>query len=202
MFCPFCGMKIDDGKFCPYCGASLEEPSSEAVPAEDAPEIVQEIDTPEAVQEIDAPEAGQEVYVPEAAQEVPVSYAEIPAAENEQPVRFDTSNVYAYNQTYDAENPYGGQPADKKDEKARKGGKKLLLPILLGAAGLLLIAGLVVLFLSLRNCGSLKTSGSHLYIRTEKGAVYLDDEKGEVTDKSEGVFFSDGYKASTDHRNH
>lgn len=187
MFCPFCGMKIDDGKFCPYCGASLEEPSSEAVPAEEAPEIVQEID---------APEAAQEVYAPEAGQEVPVSYAEIPAAENEQPVRFDTSNVYAYNQTYDAENPYGGQPADKKDDKARKGGKKLLLPILLGAAGLLLIAGLVVLFLSIRNCGSSKTSGSHLYIRTEKGAVYLDDEKGEVTDKSEGVFFSDGYKAA------
>ncbi|MBQ7602287.1 MAG: zinc ribbon domain-containing protein, partial [Lachnospiraceae bacterium] len=103
MFCPFCGMKIDDGKFCPYCGASLEEPSSEAIPAEDTPEIVQEIDTPE---------AGQEIYVPEAGQEVPVTYAEIPAAErapdaaeNEQPVRFDTSNVYAYNQTYDAENP-------------------------------------------------------------------------------------------------
>ncbi|MBP5295530.1 MAG: zinc ribbon domain-containing protein [Lachnospiraceae bacterium] len=187
MFCPFCGMKIDDGKFCPYCGASLEEPSSEVIPAEEAPEIVQEID---------APEAGQEVYVPEAGQEIPVPYAEIPAAENEQPVRFDTSNVYAYNQTYDAENPYGGQPAADKDEKAQKNGKKLLLWILLGAAALLLVAGIVVLLFSLKNCGSSQASGSHLLIRTQKGGVYLDDEKGEVVRKADDVIYSSRFTAA------
>ena len=73
MFCPICGIKVEEGeKYCPACGTDLSEingsaPASEANENTDAPEVNE---TPEAAvaEEVDAPVA--ETEIPYAAEPV------------------------------------------------------------------------------------------------------------------------------------
>ncbi len=184
MFCPYCGMEIEDNsRFCPYCGEHLDDAvNAPAAPPASVPEIPEE-----PVQEAPV----QEALPP---------FAAAPAPE-QQPVRFDQTNTYQYRQAYTPENPYYGEPAPVQQEKSGKGGKKTLLWILLGAAAALLVASGIILVLALGGKGSSKALGSYLLIRTQDGSFFVNDEKTQLCDEADYSVFSRDYSAAITRRN-
>ncbi len=183
MFCPYCGMEIEDNsRFCPYCGEHLDDAvNAPAAPPAPVPEI-----PGEPVQEAPV----QEALPP---------FAAAPAPE-QQPVRFDQTNTYQYRQAYTPENPYYGEPAPVQQEKSGKGGKKTLLWILLGAAAALLVAGAVILAVTLigRSSGS---ASSYLIIRTEDDGYYLNDEKTQICGNADDRYLSEDFRAAITRNN-
>ena len=181
MFCPNCGNECNT-RFCTNCGTPMQAPSAAAPTPAYTPEApVTPAYTPE-TPVAPAPQNWQPQPTPEAWQPQP-------APQNWQP------------QPAYQPGPAEWQQPQPAPQARKKGGKKAVLFIILGAVAALLIAGLVILLVNLKNDGG-ETSGSFLYITTRDGSRYRNDENGFLAKKGENLYgFTPDYSVVLVQRN-
>ena len=210
-FCPYCGAPVEPAPAVntpsgPAPAAPIETSPAEPSPAEAAPvEPSESLTAPETSvpewtpQPEPQPQAPQwpPQWTPQQTEPQPQTpqgpgpqVLPTRPVEWQQAVRYDSMNTYQYHQAYDPQNQPGGPNPAEPVKKQKKGGKKTALFIILGIAAAFLVAGAVILLLSLKNCSGGKASGSYLRITTQDGGRYLNDEKGVLCEEADMFYAS------------